>query len=257
MFSFNCYIDESGDEGLSKKAGSSDWFILTGVIVHKKDECKSIELLKEVRTKFNYPPKKPIHWKKLKHEKKVYYSKKIADLQIRIVNICVMKNQILEPEKFSQESRLYFYSVRYLLERVSWFIKDTQHIDSGKCKLIFSNRATMKYDNLKDYLNILKRQKESKNIQINFNYFDLDSGFFTYTAGRQAGLQIADACAGAVFNALEYNLFGFRELSYLKHLSPVLYRHGKKSSGYGLKIVPREAILEIKKDSELFRILET
>jgi hypothetical protein len=36
MFDLVCYIDESGEEGLDRKPGTSQWFILTGVVLLKK-----------------------------------------------------------------------------------------------------------------------------------------------------------------------------------------------------------------------------
>jgi hypothetical protein len=104
----------------------------------------------------------------------------------------------------------------------------------------------------------LRKLKDTSldNIQINFQYFDLDEGFSTYTSGRRAGLQISDACASALFNAFEINKYGFKESRYLENLSPLLYRFRGNLFGYGIKIFPKEAIFEIKKDSELNRILE-
>jgi hypothetical protein len=51
-------------------------------------------------------------------------------------------------------------------------------------------------------------------------------------------LQLADACAGALNNALEPNQFGDVEDSYIKALAPKLYRPEGKLWGYGLKLFP-------------------
>ncbi len=65
------------------------------------------------------------------------------------------------------------------------------------------------------------------------------------------GLQLADAAAGAFFNALEKDKFGNTEPRYLKMISPVLYRHEGDIHGYGLKIVPREAKQVLHTDESL------
>ena len=65
------------------------------------------------------------------------------------------------------------------------------------------------------------------------------------------GLQLADAVAGAIFNALERDRFGNIESRYLKVLSPILYRYNGMHLGYGLKIVPKEAIGKWPPDEDL------
>ena len=55
----------------------------------------------------------------------------------------------------------------------------------------------------------------------------------------------ADAAAGAFFNALERDNYGNTEPKYLQILSPILYRHEKNLNGYGLKIMPKEAIRNV------------
>jgi hypothetical protein len=51
-----------------------------------------------------------------------------------------MKTLIQEPEKFKYHNKLYFYTVRFLLERISWLVEDVQHLiieRPGKCELVF------------------------------------------------------------------------------------------------------------------------
>lgn len=59
------------------------------------------------------------------------------------------------------------------------------------------------------------------------------------------GLQLADAAAGAVFNALERDRFGNTEPRYLKILVPILYRRNGEYMGYGFKVVPQEVRGEV------------
>lgn len=252
--SFRAYIDESGDEGfkfrsLHSQQASSDWFVLSAFITRKNTDLETVKAIDKVRDEFNIDAKKHVHWKKLKHPEKVRYSQLIAALQTRIIGICIHKPSLLEPEKFQERYRLYFYAVRHLVERISWLFRDKHNPEKwggdGTIELLFSNRQGMSYEEMKDYLRHLKKQKESgRDIQIEFDLVPFEN-IRTQTPGRSMGLQLADAAAGAFFNALERDNYGNTEPKYLQILSPVLYRHAKNLNGYGLKIMPKEAIKNI------------
>lgn len=263
--SFRAYIDESGDEGFkfrksSDEKASSDWFILSAFVTRKKTDIETVKVIDRVRQEFQLHPRKHIHWKKLKHHQKVRYAQIIAELQARLVAVCVHKPSLLEPETFQDRYRLYFYAVRYLVERISWLARDRHNPakwgGDGIVELIFSNRQGMSYDEMKNYLRLLEKQKQmGKDIRIEFDRIPIDM-LKTQTPGRSMGLQLADAAAGAFFNATELNKFGNTEPRYLKMLLPVLYRHKNNFRGYGFKIVPREAIKSLGNEENLKWLLE-
>jgi len=223
--SFRAYIDESGDEGFqfrtsSKEQGSSDWFVLSAFLTRKKTDLDTVKIIDQVREEFRLPSKKHVHWKKLKHPQKVRYAQFLAGLQARVIAVCVHKPSLLEPEKFQDRYRLYFYAVRYLVERISWLARDYHNPvkwgGDGTVELIFSNRQGMSYNEMRDYLQVLENQKKmGEDIRIEFDQVPIDK-LRTQTPGRSMGLQLADATAGAFFNAFERNEFNNTEARYLK-----------------------------------------
>jgi hypothetical protein len=249
--SFRAYIDESGDEGFKfrnsdDEQASSDWFVLAAFITRKKTDIETVKVIDQVRSELNFHPRKHVHWKKFKHSQKVRYAQIIAGLQTRIIGICVHKPSLLEPEKFRQRYRLYFYAVRYLVERISWLARDRHNPGkwggNGTTELLFSNRQGMSYDEMREYLRLLERQKDTgKDIRIEFDRIPIEK-LKTQTPGRSMGLQLADAAAGIFFNALERDNFGNTEPRYLNIISPVLYRNKTIVKGNGFKIVPRETL---------------
>jgi len=258
--SFRAYIDESGDEGFKfrksfDEQASSDWFVLAAFVTRKKTDLETVKVIDRVRKEFQLHPQRHIHWKDLKHPQKVRYAQIIATLQARLLAVCAHKPSLLEPEKFQERYRLYFYAVRYLVERISWLARD-QHNPSkwggdGTVELIFSNRQGMSYDEMRDYLRLLEKQKQmGKDISIDFERIQIDM-LKTQTPGRSMGLQFADATAGAFFNAIERDKFGNTEPRYLKTILPVLYSCRNNLQGYGFKIVPREAITSISNEESL------
>ncbi|MFQ6036384.1 MAG: DUF3800 domain-containing protein [Sedimentisphaerales bacterium] len=263
--SFCAYVDESGDEGFqfrksSNKEASSDWFVLAAFVTRKKTDTEMVKVVDQVRQEFQLHPRKHIHWKKLKHRQKVRYAQRIAALQARLIAVCVHKPSLLEPETFQDRYRLYFYAVRYLIERVSWLARDRHNPSkwggNGTVQLIFSNRQGMSYNEMKDYLRLLEKQKRmGKDIRIEFNKIPIDT-LKTQTPGRSMGLQLADAVAGAFFNAIEQDKFGNTEPRYLRTMMPILYRHNNICQGYGFKIVPREAMANLRNEENLKWLLE-
>ena len=249
--SFVAYVDESGDEGFKFRQNvddqtSSEWFILAAFVTRKKTDLETVKAIDNVRHEFKLHPRKHVHWKKLKHPQKVRYAQIVASLRTRLIAVCVHKPSLLEPEKFQDRYRLYFYAVRYLLERTSWLARDCHNPNKrggdGTVELVFSNRQGMSYDEMRQYLRLLnKHQEVGQDIRIDFDKVPVDK-LNSLAPGKSMGLQLADATAGAFFNALEPDKFANTEPRYLQIMAPVLYRHERTLRGYGLKIVPREAL---------------
>ncbi len=258
--SFVAYIDEAGDEGFKfrtslAKQSSSDWFVLAAFVTRKKTDTETVKMIDRVRSEFGVPPRKHVHWKKLKHPQKVRYAQLMAGLQARVISICVHKPTLLEPEKFQERYRLYFYAVRHLLERVSWLARDRHEPEKwggdGTVDVVFSNRQGMSYDELRGYLRLLLTQQASgHDVRIDFALVPPEA-VRTLGPGRSMGLQLADAAAGAFFNGLERDAFGNTEPRYLAMLSPLLYRHQRQVHGYGFKVLPKEVVTATRSEPSL------
>ena len=245
------YIDESGDEGFKFGGGSSDWFVLAAVVVRAEGELAEVKLVDEIRDRlnqdrkpeFHIPPRKPIHFRDLKHEPRKFYAARLSRADVKTIAILVHKPDLASPENFQAESRLYFYAVRLLVERISWYCRDHQHRDDagdGSVKLVFSNRATMDYKALNTYLCHLEQNRVALDYRaapgiIRPNQFE------THTHGRRMGLQLADAVASSYYYAVWVGPYGFTEDTYARLLLPRAYRREGKLWGYGVKIVPRES----------------
>lgn len=239
---FVAYIDESGDEGYSFARGSSDWFVLSAVVTRKASDLQTVKLIDEVRTLLGKPEKKPLHFRDLRHEHRIPFLDRIARADLRVMSAMVHKPSLASPENFQQQYRLYFYSVRYLLERISWYCRDhrTEHdAGDGGVEIIFSNRSGMSYEDMKNYLRLLRDQTGPFDVQIDWNVVDPDR-ITAYTSGKRMGLQIADAVASGFYSAVQTTQYGFTEDRYARILHPVVYHRKGRYQGYGLKFWPRE-----------------
>lgn len=247
--SFIAHIDESGDEGFRfrRSAGeqaSSDWFVLAALVSRAQTDLA--EVIETVHCELGLRPRDPVRWKKLRHIEKVRFAQILAALPTRIAAVCVHKPSLAEPGKFGEQYRLYFYAVRCLLERVSWLVRDMdgQARNNGeRAALVFADRQGMPYDRMRAYLHLLQRQQRAgRDIRIEFDRLSI-AGLRTQSPNTSIGLQLADAAAGAFFNAFERDRFGNTEPRYLRTLSPLLYRHEQNVHGYGIKILPARTIV--------------
>jgi hypothetical protein len=249
--SFLVYVDESGDEGFQFHKSSSEWFVLSGVITRAVNDFETVRLVDDIRRLLGKPEKKTLHFRDLKHEQRIPYIDKISNARLRIINILVHKPSLREPEKFRERYRLYFYSVRLLLERVSWFCRDhktNSDIGDGSAEVIFSSRSGMSYNEMKGYLDILK--EDPKDVRVDWSIIRKEQ-IKAFSSGRTLGLQIADAAASSFFYAVNPTRYGHIEPRYASMLKPVLYNRGGDFIGYGLKLWPREVDDMIRTDKKL------
>lgn len=244
--SFVVYIDESGDEGFKfgpeGAGGSSTWFVLSAAITHKETDLETVKLVDKVRQILQRKPddQEPLHFRTLKHQYRVPYIDQISKANLKTVSILWHKPSIRNVEIFQQKNRLYFYTARYLLERVSWYCRDhrpSKDLGDGTADVVFSNRGGMEYDAFRDYMLYLKDKSGILEVQIDWDVIRAEQ-IRTEPATRLMGFQIADAVASGLFFGVQLDRYGFCEEKYAKMLKPVVYSKEGRYKGYGLKFFP-------------------
>jgi len=250
---FVVYVDESGDEGFAFGKGSPDWFVLSAAITRKAKDLRVVKLVDRVRSQLGRPDKTALHFRDLKHEQRLPFVAEIAKADLRTVTVLVHKPSLKEPEKFQERYRLYFYAVRYLLERVSWYCRDhrTPHdAGDGSADLVFSNRSGMSYEEMKKYLKYLEANTGLFEVRIEWSVIKTEQ-IAAFSAGKRMGLLIADAVAGSFFYAVQPTQHGFTEGRYARMLKPVVYHREGRHLGYGLKFWPREVDEMLKSEEQI------
>jgi hypothetical protein len=239
--SFVIYVDESGCDGFRFDCGSSEWFVLSAAITHKSHDSEVVTLLQRVRVQLHKPPAFVFHFRDMSHQQRLPFVAGIAGANLRTVTVFVHKPSIKEQEIFRAKHRLYFYGMRYLLERASWYCRDhRQSADTGdgSADLIISNRAGVSYDELKDYFNHLRDKSGMLGVRIDWGVIKQDQ-ITAIQHSKRAGLQVADAVASAHSCAVEFK-HGFTEDRYARMLKPRVYTRNGSPIGYGLKFWPRD-----------------
>jgi Protein of unknown function (DUF3800) len=238
--SFVAYIGESGDEGFVFKGtgiGSTSWLVLSAVIVPKIKDPNIVRLAEKIRVTIEKPKNFVLHFRKLNHDQRVAACDQMAASNICIISILTSKPD-LPPDYATKEKHiLYRYMCRLLLERISWLCRDHPKPGDGTAKLIFSNRAAMSYDDLRNYLVKLKGGSAELNVKIDWGVID-PTQVSAINHDQLAGLQIADIAASGTRWSVDLNKYNNVESRYIEILRPTFYRYKGKLLGYGLKFFP-------------------
>ena len=177
------YIDEAGDLGANR---GTQWFVLTAVIVDRSEEVAIRANLKSIKQKLNV---QAIHFRTVKDfNRRGYIVKELSTNNFTCVHILFDTKQF-DKAKMPTDLLAYNYICRYLLERVSWFLRDT----GREGKIILSSRGTSRDADLIKYI-------QDKLIPYSNNQV---SHVFTGIDCKQASswdmLQLADVCATSMF----------------------------------------------------------
>lgn len=253
------YIDESGDEGFKFGQGSSKWLVLSAVVLRRNQELGQVKIVDEIRRCINEErnpqhrshDKKPLHFRRLKHDEKKYFASCIGQADLRSITVLVDK-PLLTDKNLRQSSYLYSYAIGLLSERISWYCRDDLKPDDegdGTVELVFSKRDTTDYDKLSQYLCDLAMKRDSR---IAGNIITAEQ-MSVYSHGKRLGLQIADAVASGYACAYEPNSYGMTEDSYRRLLLPCAYRYKDRLLGYGEKLFPHKTEEEQNKELALYQ----
>lgn len=223
--------------------GSSRWFVLSAAVFRRSNEASSVvPALKAARATLNMEPRKPFHFSDMRHEPRLVLLNGAAQLAFRTVTIISYKPDIRDIETYqANKCLLYRYLTRLLVERVSWLCRDCRKADGEdeRVELIFSDRASMSYTDIKTYIELLRRQSEADH-RISIHWPSIDVAHLRAVAHAQlAGLQIADAVATSYLYGVRLSRYGIADPSYMRLLRRHPYRHRGVCFGYGVKFLSR------------------
>ncbi len=241
---FVAYIDESGDEGFTFKdfpeRASSEWFVLSAYILPVDYEMQELRAINKVIGPIESARQSDIHFHKLNHEQRVAVAHAIGNSNGKIITVNFDKRKITSAA-LKEKHKLYFYGVRLLTERISWLTYYSK-INPDRdltTKLVFSNRSKMSYDDLKQYLRVLKANGlYQQDVRIKWEAIDIPE-IKARQHNQLIGLKCADAIATSIARALELSPYGFTEPQYIRQLRNIFYTREIVVQGNGLKFFPK------------------
>lgn len=208
-------VDESGEEGFSET--SSEWFILGGALQRGRDAQKARAMYNEFREETRRDANWYFHFHKQEHDARLKFIEKVSASPYEGIGILFHKRSISKHDNFRKKYFLYFYALRFLIEKASTWAK---YVANEPLFLILSSRGGLEKENVEEYLQTVKSSS-----------FVLDNMLWDYFCHDDIkiaenkdyiGLQVADCVAGAICRAVEpHKTFKTLEDRYIKDLSPI------------------------------------
>lgn len=218
----NCtvYIDEAGDLGVGR---GTKWFVLSGVIVDTRVEPQIRLTLAGIKARLNV---NTIHLRKINdYYRRAFIVQEISNEDFTYVNI-IADTDKFDGTKIPSPETAYNYLCRMLLERVSWYLRDTKRV----ADIVLSARGTSRDNELIEYI---------KNKLLPYGDNQIVSSCFEQVSAKQAAswdmLQLADICATTMFLAYEINGWGFCTPCFSRVLQSHLYTRNGRLNSYGIK----------------------
>ncbi|MBP2583369.1 hypothetical protein J3A78_003847 [Streptomyces sp. PvR006] len=225
----HAFVDEAGVRSRSPK--SSDHFVMSAVVIAEQDLPQASLYLEGLRKDLGRQPGDTLHWQNFrKHEQRVHAAKTLGAQEWATISSVVVCKRHLPAGTELTEDQAYLFTLRFLLERLSWLARDSRSVLS----VSLAHIVRMKLATLREYEANLRADQT----QIEWSALNPKGARFEYPNALEF-LQLADIAASATFSAFRVDPFGNTERRYLKELAPRLYRRGAGAlTSYGLKMHP-------------------
>lgn len=263
---FYLFVDEAGDEGLDRVRpldpnGASEYFVLCGVLVRTSKYLELAQSFNRSKVRLGIGASDQVHFRDLDDAQKLSIISSLATLKLGLVAIvsnkqnmqgyrnlrCEAKNLEVIRGRVRPRRYNWFYNglFRYLLERASCECKRWTYPAYGEIrsiKIVFSRRKEISYPQTKAYLYKLNSERHDRTYfnnrrQIDWSVVDI-SDIDSRKDKDEAGLQIADCAASAIYRALDESWFGDVRPKYLEILRDKFIRNSSTPWDYGFKLLP-------------------
>lgn len=224
----HAFIDEAGQRSSSKH--SSDHFVMSAVLVDELQLPRAAAFMARLRTDLRRQPGQTLHWRYLKtHADRLHAAKSLgAQPWVTVSSVVVCKRHLTGD---LNDDRAYLYTLRFLLERMSWLARDR----GRELNYTLAHIVRFKMETLREYEAILR---DDPRCQVAWQAVSAHGGRLDQPS-RIELLQLADVAASATAVAFEPDAHGNTEQRYLQEIGPRLYRRGTAPlTSYGLKMHP-------------------
>lgn len=245
--SFRAYIDESGCEGWEFAGGSSDWFVLSAVVVPVSSLILVRNAIHEARAAFGNK-QNAFHFSTMPLRSQRRFLGIVCGHDFATITAAFHK-QDMNALRFRRHGpddrtyRLYFYAVKLLLEKVCWYCKNHPVASGdGTIELVFSQR-TMSYGFLRWYLRLVETNPTKHPCSIDWAIVRPDQ-IISRPHEQNYGLQVVDAVASSYWYAFETKHKNHTH-EHAQVLLPKAFTPPSGVIGAGVKIFPKAAVTRI------------
>jgi hypothetical protein len=225
----NAYIDESGI--LNNSPTAPDHFIMAAVVWRDSNAERAHDVLSALRNDLRRPPGQYLSFKDIRpHNDRLRLSDVLGQQTwLKIVSVVVRKRHL--PGNMPSIDHSYLYTLRYMLERLSWLAAEHDEI----CSYTLAQINSLELSKLREYENALRRRDTA----INWQNLDAKGGSIDQPKRREE-LQLADLAASSIGRAFNGDKpWNYTEPAYVINLARRFYcKRGGRISSYGLKLHP-------------------
>lgn len=267
-YDYVAYVDESGDPGLTKVKpldvnGSSEWLILSAVIIEKRHESHVGGWISDILRRTNSKYRLDVHFSDLPERDRVIAASSLVARPIRCFVVCSNKKNMKgysnpRPAKMMNADWFYAWMTRILLERVTHFVamkSMEQHKQVKRVKVVFSERGGLSVSQMSAYYHWIEPQSKNNNLVLpwgDLQWETLSPHLLRVKHHHElAGLQMADIVAASFFKACDKYDTGSCDNLCARILQPKMGRfpdYTGQFSGYGVKLLPSLQNAQLEKD---------
>lgn len=268
-YDYIAYIDEAGDDGLRAVKprtvpGSSEWLILSAVVVRACNESKVSAWVEDIRSGFRSRQSRALHFADLSPANKAATCAKVSQLDVRCFVVASNKKNMegyTNPDAGKIPSQCWFYCwmTRVLLERVTRFVLQHSMKEFGEPRYVrveYSARGGLRYSQMHAYYEWLRMKKYKSFLPWGRIYFEVlhMNLLRVYPHLEREGLQLADVISSAFFKACDKRDTGGCDPQFAKLLKGRMARERGSIAGFGVKLLPNLTRANLDSDqSEIFR----
>ena len=230
--------------------GASEWMTIGGILTRKKYEAKTVEWVRDVRTKINATQGPALHFRNLSPTKKIAACKYIAELPV--VGFCVATHKVnmkgyrnIRAERHQSQEWFYNWCLRLLFERATALVHRQSLREFGEArrlKVVLAERGGHLYGQTAAYIFKLQNQARTSTAVLQKRQIHpdvLDFKLITSAdANSTAGAQLADVISSAFYTAVRRTATSGPFTEPAKHLSPIMPRENGCVSDFGLVLQP-------------------
>jgi hypothetical protein len=250
-YDYVLYIDEAGDDGLTRvrpidENGSSEWLVISGLLVRAEDETHCREWLDELREDIDALQSMTLHFRRLSPTKQQRAAHMLGDLPVRAFTVCSNKKN-MRGHKNERAATIggkqWFYNwvVRIMMERATNFVAVNSVNKLGrisKMKVVFSARGGHSYSQTKAYWEWERAKGKPYLSRHRIDFRVLSFNLVDYVPHyMHAGLQLADIVASAFYASVETSSSRWSTTS-AEALRPIMATTGREISDTGLVLQP-------------------
>lgn len=221
----HAFIDESGQR--AKTSRCSDHFVMSAALVRASNLSAVTDLLATLRTEIHRNAGHHLSWKNLNAGHRLAAAERIGgESGLRLCSVVVCKRYLAGT--MPSDHHAYLYTLRFLLERLSWFGK----AHAGVVSYTLAHISRFKLAQLREYEANLRA---SDDCWIDWDFLDPRGGRIDQPQTYEP-LQLGDLTASAIGEAFDPTR---GERVYLERIAPRFWRgNTDKLTSYGLKLHP-------------------